>query len=105
MRFLGETGKEKTTDSELLKIAERLTALSKAKRLEEVKKLIDDISKEKKTRQDAIELLNALQTVVREQKGVQEGASALLTIEMARNYMHDRAPSIKMLLEYVMLNI
>lgn len=113
MRFIGDdAGGKSGTNShdagiapELLKTAQKLVTLSKAKRLEEVKKLIDDISKEKKTKQDAIDLLNAIQAVVYIEKGAKGGAKALETIELARNYIHDRAPSIKMLLEYVMLGI
>lgn len=112
MRFIGDETEGKSGEmsrarisSELLATAQKLIKLSKAKRLDEVKKLIDDISKEKKTKQDAIDLLNAIQTVIYEEKGVKEGKSALETIELARNYIHDRAPSVKMLLEYVMLGI
>ncbi len=114
MKRIGEEsaakGKSRETSSayvtpELLKTAQKLVTLSKAKRLEEVKKLIDDISKEKKTKQDAIDLLNAIQAVVYAERGAKEGKSALLAIELARNYIHDRAPSVKMLLEYVMLGI
>ncbi len=92
-------------NSEVLKTAQKLVTLSKAKRLEEVKKLADEISKDKKTKQDAIELLNALQAIIYDERGVKEGKSALEAIEFARSYMHDRAPSVKMLLEYVMLSM
>ena len=92
-------------DPELLKTAQKLVTSSKAKRLEEIKKLVDDIAKDKKSTQDAINLLNALQVVVREEWGVKEGRDRLEAIEYARSYMYDRAPSVKMLLEYVMLNV
>lgn len=109
MRFVSSDVAEKSVTAgvevEVYSLAEKLLTLSAAKRLEEVKKLIDDISKEKKTKQDAIDLLNAIQAVVYEERGVKEGKSALETIELARNYIHDRAPSVKMLLEYVMLNV
>jgi DNA polymerase III delta prime subunit len=109
MRFVSSGVAEKSVTAgvevEVYSLAEKLLTLSAAKRLEEVKKLIDDISKEKKTKQDAIDLLNAIQAVVYGERGVKEGKSALETIELARNYIHDRAPSVKMLLEYVMLNV
>ncbi len=92
-------------DLEILQSAKKFVTSSKVKRLEEVKKLIDDISKEKKTKQDAIDFLNTIQVVIYEEKGVKEGKSALEAIEIARNYIHDRAPSVKMLLEYVALSI
>jgi DNA polymerase III gamma/tau subunit len=94
-----------TFDPEVLKLAQKIISVAKAKRLEEVKKLVDDIAKEKKTKQDAIDLLNAIQAVIYETQGIKKGKSALETIEFSRNYIHDRAPSVKMLLEYVMLNV
>lgn len=101
----GENKKvSETISQELLQSAKKFVTFSKAKRLEEVKKLIDDITKEKKTKQDAIDFLNAIQVVIYEEKGVREGKLALEAIETARNYIHDRAPSVKMLLEYVALN-
>ncbi len=109
MRSIGDTSSSRSErssiDPELLSVANRFVTVSKAKRLEEVKKLVDDISKEKKTKQDAIDVLNAIETVIYEQRGIRKGQSALHIIEMARSYLHDRAPSVKMLLEYVALNI
>ena len=85
--------------------AKKFMKLSPVKRLEVVKKLIEEISKEKKTKQDAIAFLNAIQEVVYKEHGVKKGRMALETIEHARMYMNDRAPSVKMLLEYVALNV
>ncbi|MBP6858419.1 MAG: hypothetical protein KBC33_01145 [Candidatus Pacebacteria bacterium] len=79
--------------------------MTQAKRLEVVKKLVEDITKEKKTKQDVINFLDAIQAVVYEEKGIKEGAKPLEAIETARKYIHDRAPSVKMLMEYVALNI
>ena len=78
---------------------------TQTKRLDMVKKLVDEISKEKKIKQDAIIFLDAVQELVYTEKGVKNGKSALGAIEMARNYLNDRAPSVKMLLEYVALNV
>ena len=109
MRFIGESTEKKSgsmsIETEVYSFAKKIVTLAKAKRLEEVKKLIDDISKEKKTKQDAIDLLNTLQAVIYVDKGPVKGKFALETIERARTYIHDRAPSVKMLLEYVMLGI
>lgn len=98
-------GKKENGNIGAIEEAQKFLKLSKAKRLEEIKKLVDDITKEKKTKQDAIDYLNAIQAVVYEQKGVKEGKSMLEAIEKARTYIHDRAPSMKMLLEYVALNV
>lgn len=90
---------------EMLEEAKKFVKASAPKRLEVIKKLMDEISKEKKTKQDAIDFLNAVQAVVYEEKGVKEGQEALEAIESARKYLHDRAPSVKMLLEFVSLSI
>jgi DNA polymerase III delta prime subunit len=92
-------GKENSTE------AVAFVKASPIKRLDITKKLLDDISKEKKTKQDAIHFLDQVQRVVYEKRGVKEGLKSLEAIEMARNYIHDRAPSLKMLLEFVALNV
>ncbi len=79
--------------------------MSMAKRLEAVKKLIDDIAKEKKPASAAVEFLNSLEEAVKEEKGVKNGYKSLEAIELARKYANDRAPSMKMLLEYAVLNV
>jgi DNA polymerase III delta prime subunit len=71
------------------------------KRLEFVKSLVEDISKDKKTKQDAIDFLNVLEQLLYDQKGVKKASLELETIAHARSYLTDRAPSVKMLLEYV----
>lgn len=95
-----------------------------AKRLELIKKLLDDISKEKKTNQDAINFVDELEATIRNSARTNAHTNAraqtrgstsaeslknvrpqLEAIQTARNYMNDRAPSLKMLLEYLALNI
>jgi DNA polymerase III delta prime subunit len=76
---------------------------SQAKRLELVKKLVDEISKEKRTKQDAIEFLNHLESTIYRQGDLRKNLKALESIDKAKSYLNDRSPSIKMLLEYVAL--
>ena len=90
---------------ELVEEAKKFLKMSPAKRLDMIKKVTEDIKKEKKTKQDVINFLNAIQMVVYKEKGVTEGKLALEAIEQTRNYMQDRSPSVKMLLEYVALNV
>ncbi|MEK7641605.1 MAG: hypothetical protein AAB365_01265 [Patescibacteria group bacterium] len=102
----GVIGAQKSADcAELVEEAQKFLKMPAAKRLEVVKKLMEDITKEKKTKQDAINFLNAIQEVVYEEKDIKEGVKSLEAIETARKYIHDRAPSVKMLLEYVALNV
>ncbi len=95
----------KLSSPEFIELAEVFIKATQTKRLDMVKKLVDEISKEKKTKQDVIDFMNAVQEVVYKEKGVKNGKSALEAIEVARNYLNDRAPSVKMLLEYVALNV
>ena len=91
--------------SDLAQEAQSFVKLTPAKRLEVVKKLVEDITKEKKTKQDAIDFVNAVQATIYKVQGVKKGKLALQAIEHARTYLNDRAPSVKMLLEYVALNL
>jgi hypothetical protein len=102
----------KSSDTEILTEAKIFLKANQTKRLEIVKKLVDTIAKDispdkpgRKTKQDAIDLVNAIQEVVYKEKGAKEGKLALEAVEIARNYLNDRAPSVKMLLEYVALNV
>ena len=92
-------------EMELFGEAKKFMKSSLAKRLEIIKGLMDGITKEKKTKQDAIDFLNAVQSVIYEQRGVKDGMRDLEAVEIARKYMNDRSPSLKTLLEYVALNI
>ncbi len=85
--------------------AKKFLSLDTAKRLEFVKKLVDDISKEKGTKRDAIAFLHSVQEQIRNEKGVKVGANALEATELALKYVNDRSPSLKMLFEYVALNV
>ena len=77
-----------------------------ATRLETIKKLLDDITKEKKTTQDVINFVDELEAYIRAKGGAPKDAPQKLeTIQTVRTYMDDRAPSLKMLLEYVALNM
>ncbi|MDE2041136.1 MAG: hypothetical protein KGI59_01985 [Patescibacteria group bacterium] len=78
---------------------------SPSKRLAIVKSFVDDISKDKKTKRDAVNFLDDIQRAMYSGTSVRAHAAALEIIETARTYMTDRAPSIKMLLEYVALAI
>ena len=96
--------KKNSGNRELIQDVTEFLELSVPKRLEYVKKLVDDISKEKKTKQDAIDFLNACEECLYAQ-GIRGNKEALKVIDTARMYMHDRAPSLKMLLEYVAMNV
>jgi DNA polymerase-3 subunit delta' len=107
--FGGKIGKDGLSvgqsDVALMKEAEFFLKIPTAKRLETIKSLMDAITKEKKTKQDAIDLINAIEEAAYAKGGVKNDVQTLEAIELARKYMNDRAPSMKMLLEYVALNV
>jgi len=80
-------------------------------RLEYIKKLMEEIAKDKRPKQDAVELIAAIQgaihgkVVLKDAADLKEKAAALDATLLAGKYATDRAPSLKMLLEYVALNI
>jgi DNA polymerase-3 subunit delta' len=87
---------------------------NKVKRLEIVKKIAEDISKEKKTKQYAIDFVNEIQNQIRGDRSQHQGISgqdpvksmsSFEATQIALKYLNDRAPSVKMLLEYVALNV
>lgn len=86
-------------------LAEKFLKMSVAKRLEFVKKMIDEIADEKRPKNDAVELLNAIQNIVYKEKSVVKGFRSLRAIELACQYSTDRSPSLKILLEFVALNV
>ncbi|KND49897.1 MAG: DNA polymerase III delta prime subunit [Parcubacteria bacterium C7867-002] len=96
-----ETASEKETTGE----GEKFLKLSVAKRLDMIKGLLDDISKEKKTKQHAIQLLHDIEAALYTRKGVAKAAAALRALDIAKKYSSDRAPSLKMLLESVALSV
>ncbi|MEA2715530.1 MAG: polymerase subunit delta [Candidatus Parcubacteria bacterium] len=76
-----------------------------AMRIELIKKLLDDISKERQTKQNAIDFVNDIQAVLYERGGIKKNMRQLEAIETVRKYLNDRSPSLKMLLEYVALHV
>ena len=73
-------------------------------RLERVKEITDAISDEDKTKQDAISLLNQIETELYE-KGIEKSAKALKTCQLARESLYDRGAPVKMILENLILSI
>lgn len=91
--------------SDIAADAKQFLKLSPAKRLDFIKKFTEDISKEKRPKHDAVKMLAELQHLVRSAQGPAKGHDALKALSLAHDYANDRAPSLKMLLEYVALSI
>ncbi len=78
--------------------------LNLADRMAKVKEITDAISDEEKTKQDAIALLNQIETELHK-VGVEKSAKSLKICEDAREALYDRGAPVKMILENVMLSI
>jgi hypothetical protein len=89
--------------------AKDFLAMSLAKRITFVDDLAEQISEEKVTKHEAITFLNSLEKYLydsaRASKAVGLPSKKFETIAHARDYANDRAPSVKMLLEYVALSV
>lgn len=90
-------------DDEEYKIDEFLK-MPIGKKIEFVDKIAKDISDEKNDKSYAIGFLKALEKKVRE-KGIEDNARVLKSIIKALDYITDRSPSIKQLLEFVALSL
>jgi len=86
--------------------AKKFVSESQVKRLIRIKGLMDEMNKDRKTKQEILNFLDAVQREIYQQFGVNEKSKASLeSLEMARKYFNDRSPSLKMLLEYLALAI
>lgn len=87
-----------------LEQAIKFLKLSKKEKVDYMDELAKDISDENKNKNDAQEFLAALEYQIYKTKGVKEKRS-INAILKAREYINDRSPSIKQLLEFVALSI
>ena len=93
---------EKQESDESSSEAVKFLKLSKKDKIAFVDELAKSISDEETTKSDALEFLAQLESVLHK-NGVEKNSNALRAILKARDYMNDRSPSIKQLLEYVAL--
>lgn len=75
-----------------------------AERLELIKVITDGITDEEKTKQDAITLLNQIETELYS-RGVEKEAVNLRVCQDTRNALYDRGTPVKMVMENLMLAI
>lgn len=88
----------------LVKNEESILNLKLVERLDLVKGIIEGISDEEKTKQDAITLLNQLEIELYK-KGVEKNSRALKLCEESRLSLYDRGAPVKIILENLMLNV
>ncbi|MDO8430636.1 MAG: hypothetical protein Q7S72_01430 [Candidatus Taylorbacteria bacterium] len=97
-------GNEAEQGTEIISKAEQFLKLSKKDKVAFMDEIAKDISDEKINKSNAVEFLAALEVVLYKNNGVKkpEGLKAILK---AREYMNDRSPSTKQLLEFVALSV
>lgn len=93
---------DKTEEKESSSEIEKFLKLSKKDKVAFVDDLAKRISDEDATKSDAQEFLAELEKALYV-RGVEKNSKALQAILKARDYMNDRSPSVKQLLEYVAL--
>jgi DNA polymerase III delta prime subunit len=73
-------------------------------RLALVKEIVDGISDEEKTKQDAVALLNKIENELY-QNGVEKSADDLALCQKTREALYDRGAPVKMILENLMISL
>lgn len=92
-------------DSELKKFASSFLNMSVTERMNAVKSFMDEIAKEKRDKNDAVEVMAILEELVHKKGVNKENKANLEAIMLARKYATDRAPSLKMLFEYLAMSV
>jgi hypothetical protein len=103
-RLLIIKNEEESGGTKAIMDAEKFMKLSKKDKVAFVDEIAKDISDEKANKSDAQEFLAALEFVVYKKEGL-KNTKGLKAILKARDYMNDRSPSIKQLLEYVAMSV
>lgn len=103
-RLLIIKNEEEGDGSKAIADAEKFIKLSKKDKIAFVDEIAKDISDEKAKKSDAQEFLAALEFVLYKKDGL-KNIKGLKAILKARDYMNDRSPSVKQLLEYVAMSV
>lgn len=104
LHFVESTKEEKTDLEDIQDLVDKFLKSNKVKRLEIVKKIVDDISKDKVSKVYALDFVYCLEKTIH-QNGINGNKESFEAISLVLKYINDRAPSIKMLLEYLALSV
>lgn len=93
--------------NEIQKRAENFLRAPIAKRMKMIKEFASEISDDEKSRADVIVFLAELERMIKLESSARksEQMKVLADIAMAKKYLMDRAPSVKMLLEHIALSL
>lgn len=95
---------EESEETQALKDAEGFLKLSKKEKIDFVDDLAKRISDEEANKSDAIEFLSALEFILYKKENL-KNVQGLKAILKAKDYLNDRSPSTKQLLEFVALSV
>jgi DNA polymerase III delta prime subunit len=96
---------DSTSTKSTLNDAESFIRKSLKERIEYVDALASGISEEKVAKHEAVSFLNNLEEALHKKGPIASQRKIFEAIALSRTFLGDRAPSIKMLLEYVALSI
>lgn len=98
-----------TSLDENVKKAEAFIHASPGERLEIVKKLVEEIANEEKTKSDAVAFVSHIERVIHDKKEITKlspyDVHVFSEIIKCRGYLTDRSSSVKMILEHLSLTI
>jgi DNA polymerase III delta prime subunit len=100
-----EMGSAQSADQPEQSAAKKFLKMPPAEKISFADELAADISDEKKAKHDAVLFLNGLERELHDGSLNAESLKKFEAIARAREYMSDRATSVKMLLEYIALSL
>ncbi len=92
------------SENQKTKNSENILAKPIAEKLGIVKKMTEEILDEEKTKQDAVDLVNQIESELY-QNGMEKEADNLALCQKTRESLHDRGAPIKMILENLMISL
>lgn len=104
LHFVENTKEQKDEKEDLQDLVDKFLKSNRAKRLEIVKKIVDDIGKDKVSKIYAVDFVYCIEKSIH-QAGVKDKKQSLEAISLVLKYINDRSPSVKMLLEYIALSL
>lgn len=94
-----------TNENDMQKMARTFLKAPIAKRMKMIKDFSSEIADDEKNKADVIIFLAALERLLYADTGVSNQSSLFADIAMAKKYLTDRSPSVKMLLEHIALSL
>lgn len=92
-------------ENDIQKRAEMFLKAPIAKRMKMIKEFSAEISDDEKSKADVIVFLAELERLLHSNRSILDHGSLFADIAMAKKYLTDRSPSVKMILEHIALSL